>query len=854
MTFQGVLRPFQEEAVDMLLERRSLLLAHRMGLGKGSSIYEPVLTPSGWRPMGSLRVGEFVIGQNGHQTKIVGVFPQGKQEIFRIEMNDGSWCEVIESHLWQVQHVRRGYWRTFSTKEILDGGLRDSSGNLNWRIPMVAAVKYETTSPRVRVNPYLLGIWLGNGSRSSLGMNANDGYLVDRYCQTGKIIERSNESKYWVGRLLPKYTLALQLLGLYEKRSWEKSIPNEYLTISRKGRLALLQGLMDTDGSPVSDGGGTEFSSTSEALIDQVVELVQSLGGIAKKKGPRVTNYTHNGEKRKGRPSWRLNIKLPVELEPFRSQRKLDKWIKPTKYPVTRLIKKIESTGRHEEAVCIKVAADDQLYVTRHFIVTHNTVTSIAAVEELIDSGEVECALILCPASIKWQWKRQIEKFTDGALIKVIEGPKPNRMAQYRSVKRGDCEYVIMNYEQVVNDWDYVRLLHFDAVVADEVTAIKNAGSLRSRHVKRLGRSPNCYRFGLSGQPIENRPEELFSIMEWIDPKVLGNAQVFDRLFIKRGNYGMVKHYKNLPMLRKKMKTAMHRKTRQDVADQMPSIVEESYIIDFDAPALKLYKYIVKDLLGMIYSTPKFSTFNLLSHYAGVEDNSAQGEVMARLTALRMLCDHPALLDFSADKFDDPDSKAGSKYIADLRNAGLFGKLKGSPKMDVTLEVINEILEADPDYKVVVFSFFKPMLALLGEKLKCDYALFTGDLTSKERDEQIEYFQTNKNCRVFLSSDAGGVGVDLPQANYLISYDLPWSAGKWEQRNGRIDRLSSEWPEITLLSMLMRNSVEERMFEMLEEKSAIAAAWLDGKKVDKQGNFTLTLGTLADFLMDRVAT
>ena len=475
------------------------------------------------------------------------------------------------------------------------------------------------------------------------------------------------------------------------------------------------------------------------------------------------------------------------------------------------------------------------------------TVTSIAVIEELIDAGEVECCLVVCPASIKWQWKHQIDKFTDGALVKVIEGPKPARMAQYRQLKRGDVEYAIMNFEQVVNDWDIVRLLPFDAVVCDEATAIKSPGSKRSRHIKRL-RAP--YRFALTGQPIENKPEELFSIMEWVDKDVLGPAHIFDKAFVVRDSYGKPKYYKKLPLLRQVMEKAMHRRTRHDVADQMPDVVELSYIIDLDPAAKKTYRRIARELEELIRSAQHYGNFNIMDHYAGADDSGMQAEIMPRLMALRMICDHPALLDYSADQFDDPDAKAGSAYISEQRRLGKFATLKAHPKLDATLDVITEILDADPSNKVVLFSFFKPMLAIIGQHLKVDHELFTGDLTPRERDAAVERFTNDPRCRVLLSSDAGGIGVDLPVANYLISYDLPWSAGKFEQRNGRIIRISSQWPEVTLITMVMRDSIEERMLEMLEQKSAIASAWLDGRGVDKQGTFQVTLGTLADFLAE----
>lgn len=489
----------------------------------------------------------------------------------------------------------------------------------------------------------------------------------------------------------------------------------------------------------------------------------------------------------------------------------------------------------------------------KHLLLAHDmglgkTVSSIAACERLVDSGEAESILVIAPASVKWQWKHEIDKFTDGGLVKVIEGNKNERTAQYRAVNRGDYEYIIVNYEQIVFDWDIVRHLSFDVVVCDEVVAIKSPGAKRTRHVRRL-RTP--YRFGLSGQPIENKPEELYSIMQWVDKDVLGSPEIFDKLFVVRDkNTGRVKLYKNLPMLRERMGDSMHRKTRQEVADQMPDVVEQSYIIDFDPATKRAYKYVARELIELIRQAQTYGTFNLFDHYAGVGDNSAQGQIMARLMALRMLCDHPALLDYSADQFEDPDVKAGSVYIAELRNSGVLTKLKGSPKLNTTLEVMGEILDANPRNKIVLFSFFKPMLSIISDNLKVGHEIFTGDYTVRERDASVQRFTKLKSCRVLLSSDAGGIGLNLPAANYLFSYDLPWSAGKFAQRNARIVRLSSKWPEVTLSTMIMRHSIEERMEEMLAEKLKIASAWVDGKGIDKHGKLTLTLDSLADFLQD----
>jgi SNF2 family DNA or RNA helicase len=304
--------------------------------------------------------------------------------------------------------------------------------------------------------------------------------------------------------------------------------------------------------------------------------------------------------------------------------------------------------------------------------------------------------------------------------------------------------------------------------------------------------------------------------------------------------------------LKETIAPAMDRLTRDDIKDQLPAIVEQTYEVEFDSRTERIYRSIAKDLLVAIRSFPKFSKFDVLDHYAGVSDGGLQGIVAPRLMALRMLCDHPQLLEISADNFDDPDTKAGSAYASTLRDSGALKSIKGSSKLDVTLEIISNILEESPLNKVVLFSFFKPMLSIIGQNLNCSYELFTGDMSLEEREEAKQRFIQKKTCRVLLSSDAGGVGVDLPVANYLINYDLPWSGGKFEQRQGRIVRISTEWPEVTLISIVVKDTIEERQLEMLAEKAAVSAAWLGGTGVSRKGEWSPTLGTLADFLEDRL--
>ena len=507
--------------------------------------------------------------------------------------------------------------------------------------------------------------------------------------------------------------------------------------------------------------------------------------------------------------------------------------------------------------------AVDRVLERRKLLVAYDmglgkTVITIAAIESLIDDGKVEAGLVICSASLQFQWKKAIAQFTKGeAEALVITGTPAQRARQYHIARYEQVEYIILTYDQIRNDWQFVRDLPRDFMVLDEATAIKSFKAKRSKKVKSLD-AP--YKLALTGQPIENRAEEVYSIMEWVDPTVLGRWDLFDTAFIKRNFHGGVQYYKNLPALHRRLSEAMVRKNRDDpdVRDQLPKVTEELLLIDFDRSGAKLYRHIAAELLEEIENAVSMmGNFNpwALYHGGSEEENAMRGKIMSKLLCLRMLCDHPQLLEISAAHFES--GKMGSEYANELVGMGMLEAIKATPKLDATLDLIGSILATEGS-KIVLFSFFKATLGILQEALwkgtsefpPVDSVQFTGDMSARQRDEAKARFQTDPECRVFLSSDAGGYGVDLPQANYLINYDLPWSSGKLEQRNARIRRLSSEWEAITVLNMLMAGSIEERQYAMLEQKHAIASAIVDGKGIDKKGRLTLDLASLSSFLGD----
>ncbi|MER5754311.1 DEAD/DEAH box helicase [Streptomyces sp. NPDC002088] len=511
------------------------------------------------------------------------------------------------------------------------------------------------------------------------------------------------------------------------------------------------------------------------------------------------------------------------------------------------------------------------------------TVIALAAIEELLGLGEVETAVIVVPASLKYQWAKQIAKLTDvpTRVIKVredgqtqeitvpteeycilIDGDTKKRAGQYVKVKTYRPDYVIMGYENVVNDWNYVRRIKPECIVLDECTAIKTFKAQRTRKIKRLT-AP--YRYGMTGTPVENgKPEELFSIMQWVDDEVLGRFDLYDKTYIVRNKFGGVQHYKNLPVLHAKLADAMVRKTRldEDVKPYLPEVQESTIPVTLDPKTKKAYKRISSDLLAELHALgPNTSDFDLFAHYHGGDtpnENSQQGKIMSRMQALDMLLNHPDLIVMSGQRYEESEQARqdgvqkktwpGSKYAYEVWQDGVLDDVTTTPKLDAVTESIQDIL-ATPKNKVIVFSVNPDMLDLIADRLPEGVAVtYTGRMSAGAKAYAANRFEAEEGCRVFLSSHAGAFGTDLWMANYLINYDLAWSSGKQDQINKRHDRASSLFKNIYVLNAITQGTTEPRKYSMLAHKRRVGSAITDGRGADDKGRIENDLVTLTQCL------
>jgi phosphate starvation-inducible PhoH-like protein len=384
------------DALPRMMERGTVEVAPLAYMrGRAQPYDSGVLTPGGFRQIGRLNVGDLVIGSDGRPTPVIGLYPQGCKQVFRVRSQDGASTLCCGEHLWAVSTAadrRRGLpFRVIETREMI-GRLRAAHAH-RFELPLITRpVEFEPSE--VPVDPYALGLLLGDGcitTSTTPSFSTADPELVlalERSLGGVELIPRGrfdhvlrNGTGGRGGTIVANpVTSALRDLGLAGTRSATKFVPEPYLRNSPEVRLAVLQGLLDTDGGPVTQAWRScrvQYATTSQRLRDDVVFLVRSLGGVAYRRTRLAAGRTPG--RAQGRPvgyrsdAYVLDIRLPEGVAPFRLTRKLWTYLafggggRPM-----RFVDRIDPAGERE-TICIQVAAADSLYVTDDFLVTHNT-------------------------------------------------------------------------------------------------------------------------------------------------------------------------------------------------------------------------------------------------------------------------------------------------------------------------------------------------------------------------------------------------------------------------------------------------------------------------------------------------
>ena len=454
------------------------------------------------------------------------------------------------------------------------------------------------------------------------------------------------------------------------------------------------------------------------------------------------------------------------------------------------------------------------------------TIQAIGTAELLRREGLAEQVLIVCPTSLKYQWQREIERFVVGNASKrcstelqsleasptkpltlVIEGNPMKRKEQYAS----DVPYKIVSYNCMSNDVKMWGSLQTEVLIMDEVQRLKNWKTQISMAARKIR---SDYAVILSGTPLENKLEELYSVMEFADNYCLGPYWQFRADCIVTDDGGKVIGYQNLNRVGEMARERLIRRTKKQVALQMPKRTDQNLFVPMTKEQMDIHDEYKVSVANLVQKWRKM-------HFLTEKDRQ---RLLQFLSMMRMVCD--------------------STYILDQKS-------RYDTKVTETMSILQSVFE-NGDEKVVIFSQWERMTRLIAyelDKLGVRYEYLHGGVPSKARRDLISNFTDNPYSRVFLSTDAGSTGLNLQAGSIMINLDLPWNPAVLEQRIARIYRLGQE-RNVQVINLVAKGTIEEGMLGKLRFKTAMFEGVLDNGEdtifLGNESKFTAMMDTLGE--------
>jgi SNF2 family DNA or RNA helicase len=404
--------------------------------------------------------------------------------------------------------------------------------------------------------------------------------------------------------------------------------------------------------------------------------------------------------------------------------------------------------------------------------------------------------LVVCPASLKSQWKKEIEKFSSEKAL-IVEGIPKERATQY-----SDAEYLffIVNYETILRDQLAINKAGIDLLILDEAQRAKNYETKTASSIKRLNFK---HVLVITGTPIENRLIDIFSIVSIIDSQFFGPLWEFSYQYclFDPDRRDKINGYYNLQQLNHKLEQILIRREKRKVIDQLPNVQQTNIPVNLSPLQAEYHSGYTKGIASIIRK--KFLTPYDLQ------------KLQLLLADMRMVCDSTYLIDEETNE---------------------------SPKLEELKYILFEQFDIqNSDRKIIIFSEWVKVHKLIGRMLRengIGFVELNGSVPVKLRGELIKKFEDNAHCKVFLSTEAGGAGLNLQVADTLINFELPWNPAKKNQRIGRIDRLGQKSNKLTILNFITRDSIEQQIASGLLVKQNLFDGVLDGTSTTNYVDFS----------------
>ncbi|WP_304322842.1 DEAD/DEAH box helicase [Phocaeicola plebeius] len=411
------------------------------------------------------------------------------------------------------------------------------------------------------------------------------------------------------------------------------------------------------------------------------------------------------------------------------------------------------------------------------------TIQAIGCAEFMRKENLISSVLIVCPTSLKYQWKKEIERFT-GCQSVVIEGNHLRRKKMYDD----STFYKIVSYNSICNDVKILRHMSTDFMIMDEAQRLKNWNTQVAQAMRRIHAD---YMVVLSGTPLENKLQELYSIVQIVNPFLLGPLHEFIADTTVLSPSGQIIGYKNLNEIGERLKGVMIRRRKSDVKLQLPSRMDSIRFVPMTKEQAGMHDEFHSVVSQIVTKWNK-------THFLSEKDRK---RLLLLLSQMRMACD--------------------STFILDQRS-------RHDTKIDELMHMVEDMIENGDD-KMVVFSQWERMTRLVCQELEkrgIMYANLNGSVPSEKRKQLMDDFTSNPDCRIFVSTDAGSTGLNLQVASVLVNLDLPWNPAVLEQRIARIYRIG-QTKSVQVFNMVAERTIEERMLSTLNFKSNMSEGILD---------------------------
>lgn len=821
------LRNHQKEGVQFLLARKKCVLADDMGYGKLEPVSSLIPTPSGFKRMGDIKKGDMVFDMHGIPVEVLEIYPHYNKDIYEVCFSDGSKVKCGLEHLWYVQNVNwtEGNWKTMSLEDIMKHGVInydstqafENTAKFQWFIPTVQPVKYPHKD--LFIHPYVLG--------STLLCNAFK--LTDG---KGNIFLNSY------------YKQEIERLGLNVEQHC-KFIPEEYKLSSIEQRKELLMGLLDSNGSINPDNNTITYSTISKDMAADVCEIVNSLGGIA-----MITEHQHI---KNNVIENTYQVQIHVSFCPFKFHSKQQRY-NPNIEVEKRYITSITLVGK-EDAQCIYVNSPEHTYVTgKNYVVTHNTTTlSVAAIE-----GNFDSVLIICPASIKTTWKKELMWYVperDITIVEGIQGKTKSDLEKYLGYKEGksgkkvaelqeeakergkwvDNRFVIVNFdildeiykipttrskENIDKAYQESPMLQYlmnrkSLIIIDEAHRLSNSTSIRYKIIRdMIKRAQPDSIYAATGTPITNNPMSFYCVLQFLGDSITSDYNYYmerycnAHKFPKNAEEKEKRNRISTNYINSKNKVNWYQLTDDEKTELNQIIDRNVKMITVPDGASNLEE--LKERVSHIYLRRVKEDLNDLP-------NKNIHEVHYDLSSIQQQEYNRLWEEYELSYYEQNPDKELNK---DLLEGAIYRKYCSLQMIPHTIKLAESLISQGR--KVIIATCYDDEINQLKDYFGERAVMYNGKMNAKQKDAAQKSFTEDENVVCFLGNiAAASVGLTLIVSNALIFNSFSYTDADNKQMQDRIYRIG-QTKDVDIYYQMFRQTRCEDVWNICLRKENIA--------------------------------